>query len=500
MDKFEDKSTPNASRSPDCAVIGGGPAGLTAALEFLKHGFVPIVLEKDHIVGGIARTESFKGFHFDMGGHRFFTKSAYVNETWQSLLGNDLLLRPRLSRILYQHKFFAYPPRLWNTLSGLGLGESIAVLASYLRWQLFPHRRVETFEHWVTNAFGKRLFEIFFKTYTEKVWGIPCTELRAEWAAQRIKDLSLWVVLKNVIRKAGTKVATLIDRFHYPRRGPGMMWESARQRICEEGGEVFLNAEVVRINRSGNRIDRVMVSEVGRQRSISARYFVSSMPLPELIRKLDPPPPPEVLSAAGDLKYRDFLMVCLIAEDTDLFPDNWIYVHEPGVKVARIQNPANWSADMTPDTSKSSIALEYFCNEGDEMWLTADVELIALASSEIEAIGLAAADKVIDGCVYRVAKAYPVYDTTYAVSLSTVRNFCDGLKNLRTIGRNGLHRYNNMDHSMLTAMYATRMLLFGEHHDIWSINAEQEYHEEVLGPGRSFRKETGERRKVLGGP
>jgi len=490
MEKFKHKSIPSDSRLPDCVVIGGGPAGLTAALEFVKHDLLPVVLEKDHIVGGIARTESYKGFNFDMGGHRFFTKSAYVNETWHDLLNSDLLLRPRLSRILYQRKFFAYPPQLWNTLRGLGLRESMKVLASYMRWQLSPYRRVKTFEHWMTNAFGKRLFEMFFKTYTEKVWGISCTELRAEWAAQRIKNLSLSVVLKNIIRKTGTKVATLIDRFHYPRRGPGMMWEAARQRICEKGGEVRLNAEVVRVNRRGNRIDSVVVSEVGRQRSISARLFVSSMPLPELMRKLDPPPPPEVLTAARDLKYRDFLMVCLIVDDTDLFPDNWIYVHEPGVQVARIQNPTNWSEDMTPDTTKSSLALEYFCNEGDELWRTADAELIALASREIEDIGLATADKVIDGCVYRVPKAYPVYDATYAASLSTVRNFCDGLENLRTIGRNGLHRYNNMDHSMLTAMYATRMLLFGEHHDIWSINAEQEYHEKVTGPRRPFSKGT----------
>jgi protoporphyrinogen oxidase len=488
MDNFEQKSVTDPSRSPDCIVIGGGPAGLTAALEFISHDLVPVVLEKDHLVGGIARTESYKGYKFDMGGHRFFTKSAYVNETWRDLLNNDLLLRPRLSRILYKHTFFAYPPRLWNTLNGLGLKESITVLASYMRWQIFPHRRVETFEHWVTNAFGKRLFEIFFKTYTEKVWGISCTELRAEWAAQRIKDLSLWVVLKNFIRKTGIKVATLIDRFHYPRRGPGMMWEAARKRICERGGQVRLNAEVVRVNRSGNRIDSIVVSEAGRQSSISARRFISSMPLPELVRKMDPPPPPEVLAAARDLKYRDFLMVCLIVDDTDLFPDNWIYVHEPGVQVARIQNPANWSDEMAPDRNKSSLALEYFCNEGDELWRTADAELIALASRETEVIGLAAADKVIDGCVFRVAKAYPIYDTTYATSLSTVRKFCDGLLNLRTVGRNGLHRYNNMDHSMLTAKYATRMLLFGEHHDIWSINAEQEYHEEVTAPRRPFNK------------
>lgn len=480
MEKSGQKSVFNSSRPPDCVVIGAGPAGLTAALELVKRDLVPLVLEKYHLVGGISRTESYKGFSFDLGGHRFFTKSAYVNNLWKNLLNNDLLLRPRLSRIMYQHKFFIYPPQLWNTLKGLGPKESMAVLASYIRWQLFPYRHITTFEHKMTNAFGKRLFEIFFKTYTEKVWGISCTELRAEWAAQRIKDLTLWVVLKNFIRKTGTKVTTLIDQFHYPRRGPGMMWEAAQQRIREGGGEVRLNAEVVRVNRIGNHIDSVVVSEMGYQRSISAQMFISSMPLPELLEKMDPPPPPDVLRAARNFKYRDFLMVCLIVDDTDLFPDNWIYVHEPNVQVARIQNPGNWSDEMTPDKTKSSLIMEYFCNEGDKLWGTPDDDLIALATREIEDIGLAAGEKVIDGCVYRIVKAYPVYDSTYAGSLSTVKNFCDGLENLRTIGRNGLHRYNNMDHSMLTALYAVRMLLFGEnHHDIWSINAEQEYHEEV---------------------
>ncbi len=472
-----DKPVPDADQSADCIVIGAGPAGLAAALELVRHSHVPLVLEKAPIVGGLARTESYQGFNFDMGGHRFFTKSDTVNEMWQDLLGEELLLRPRLSRIFYRRRFFAYPPRLWNTLVGLGPQESVRVLASYLYWQSFPYRRVETFEQWVTNAFGRRLFERFFKTYTEKVWGIPCTELRAEWAAQRIKDLSLWVMMKNLVRKTGTRVTTLVEQFHYPRLGPGMMWEAARRRIHGGGGEVRMNTDVVRVHRNGMHIDRIVVREGEREYSIAAGLFVSSMPLPELIGKLDPPPPPPVLAAAGELKYRGFLTVCLIVDATDLFSDNWLYVHEPGVRVARIQNYKNWSRAMVANETTSGLGLEYFCNRNDALWRMDDTELIALAGRELEAIGLAPASKVIDGQVYRIADAYPVYDSKYEANLAQVRDFCDGLENLRAVGRNGLHRYNNMDHSMLTGMYAVRMLLFGEHHDLWAINTEQEYHE-----------------------
>lgn len=459
-------------------IIGAGPAGLAAALELVKLGYQPLVLEKSHIVGGIARTDTYKGFYFDMGGHRFYTKSEPVESIWKRLLGKDFLTRPRLSRIYYRHKFFNYPPKLWNTLSGLGVLESIKILSSFCRWQLAPYRNVTTFEHWVTNAFGKRLFEIFFKTYTEKVWGISCSELRAEWAAQRIKNLSLSIVIKNFIYKSRNQVTTLIDEFRYPRLGPGMMWNAARRHILENNGEVKLNVEVVRILRDRNRVIGVVIRENNADREISGQCFISSMPISEMIMKLDPPPAPEILAAARDLKHRDFLTVCLIVAHPDLFPDNWIYIHEPNVRVARIQNYKNWSSAMIPDPTKSSLGMEYFCNRGDALWTMSDVDLIALASREIEAIGLAPSKAVIDGCVYRLANAYPVYDSTYENSLKTVRTFCDRLENLRTVGRNGLHRYNNMDHSMLTGMLAARMLVLGEEHDLWRINAEQEYLEQ----------------------
>jgi protoporphyrinogen oxidase len=469
----------NLDKDAKCIVIGAGPAGLAAALEFIEHGFRPLVLEKGHIVGGIARTDTYKGFHFDMGGHRFYTKSEYVQETWASLLGKEFLARPRLSRIYYQDKFFNYPPKLWNTLKGLGFVESARILSSFLRWKLVPYRNVKTFEHWVTNAFGKRLFEIFFKTYTEKVWGISCSELRAEWATQRIKNLSLSVVIKSFIFKSRNQATTLIEQFRYPRLGPGMMWNAARRCIIERNGEVRMNVEVIRILRQKNRVTGLIIHENGVEKEIPGQAFVSSMPISELIKKIEPAPPPEILAAAENLKHRDFLTVCLIVDQQNLFPDNWIYVHVPNVRVARIQNYKNWSEAMIPDSTQTSLGMEYFCNQGDELWSMEDRDLVALARREVDAIGLASSEKVIDGCVYRLANAYPVYDSTYASSLKTVRSFCDELENLRTIGRNGLHRYNNMDHSMLTGMLATRMLVLGEQHDLWSINAEQEYLEQT---------------------
>ena len=460
-------------------VIGGGPAGLTAAYEITKLDRKPIVLERDGIVGGIARTESYKGFHFDMGGHRFFTKAEEVNKLWHEVLRDDFLVRPRLSRIYYKKKFFHYPLKALDALAGLGPVEALLILLSYVRWQLFPYEKEETFDQWVTNRFGKRLFEAFFKTYTEKVWGIPCSELKAEWAAQRIKDLSLKAVLISLFLKPGDKIKTLIERFEYPRLGPGMMWRAVRQRIEARGGEVRLNQDVIRVHRRGGTIEGVEVSNEGHVETVRGAHFISSMPVTEFVKRLEPPPPAAVLEAASRLKYRDFLAVCLIVNKPDLFPDNWIYIHEPDVRVGRIQNFKNWSPEMVPDVSKTSLGLEYFCNEGDALWSMADADLVELGRREIDKIGLARYADVEDGCVFRVPKAYPVYGSDYRTHLEVIREFMDGLTNCRTVGRNGLHRYNNQDHSMLTGMFAVRNLLFGEQNDLWSINADMEYHEEI---------------------
>ena len=460
-------------------VVGGGPAGLTAAYELTKFGHRPVVFEKLDTVGGLARTANYKGFHFDMGGHRFFTKVPEVQKMWQEVLPDDFLRRPRLSRIYYRGKFFNYPLKPFNALRGLGLLQSILVILSYLRWHFFPYRREDTFEQWVTNRFGRRLFLTFFKTYTEKVWGIPCSTLKAEWAAQRIKDLSLKTAVMNMFFKPKRLIKTLIEEFDYPRLGPGMMWNAVKQEIERRSGSVHLRSDVLRIHRTGNRIDSLVVRCDGEERTVAATDFISSMPITEFIKKLEPPPPPEVLEAASRLTYRDFLTVCLVVNRPDPFPDNWIYIHSPDVKVGRIQNFKSWSPEMVPDPAKSSLGLEYFCTEGDEVWTMSDVDLIALGKREVERIGLARQGDVEDGCVVRVDKAYPVYDSDYREHLERLRSYVDRFKNFQTIGRNGLHRYNNQDHAMLTGMMAVRNAVLAEKNDLWSVNTDQEYHEEI---------------------
>ena len=460
-------------------VIGAGPAGLTAAYELAKAGRNPIVLEKSHTVGGLSRTESYKGFYFDMGGHRFFTKSKAVSDMWREVLTDEFLQRPRLSRIFYKKRFFHYPLKPINVLSGLGLIESVRIFLSYVWWHLFPFRIEETFEHWVTNRFGQRLFLNFFKTYTEKVWGIPCSELKAEWAAQRIKDLSLKQVVLSMFRKPGTSIKTLIEQFEYPRLGPGMMWKAVAKSVEDHGGEVRINHDVIRICRDGNCVSSIVVASNGCTDHIEGDEFVSTMPITDLVKKLAPEAPQAVLDAAGELKYRAFLTVCLIVDQQDLFDDNWIYIHDPTVKVGRIQNYKNWSPDMVPDSNKTGLGLEYFCDEGDDLWSMSDEDLIELAKGEIHYLGLANRSGVEDGCVFRVAKSYPVYDSDYREHLAVLREFVEGLDNLQTIGRNGLHRYNNQDHAMLTGMLAVSNILEGTDHDLWNVNADQEYHEEV---------------------
>jgi protoporphyrinogen oxidase len=466
-------------------VIGGGPAGLTAAVELCRLKIPVTVLEKDHLVGGIARTESYKGYHFDIGGHRFFTKIGEVEQFWNELMGGDFLLRPRTSRIFYQGKFYDYPLRAFNALSNLGLWTSAEVMLSYFQSQLFPYPREDTFEEWVSNRFGKKLYRIFFKTYTEKVWGIPCSEIRAEFAAQRIKGLNLPVAVWNAIFGPGRGkdvIKTLIEQFHYPRFGPGMMWQKATDYVRAHGGRVELENEVARVCHANGRFTHVVARDAsGVERQWEATDVISTMPISELIHKLEPEAPAEVHAAASGLTYRDFLSVILIVDQPHLFPDNWIYIHAPEVKVGRVQNFKNWSPEMVPDPGKTSLGLEYFCTEGDELWHTSDEALIALGKREMEQIGLLRARDVVDGTVVRQRKAYPVYNATYGGYLETIKGHLATFANLQTVGRNGLHKYNNQDHSMLTAMLAVRILL-GETHDVWNVNTERSYHEEIRIP------------------
>jgi protoporphyrinogen oxidase len=463
-------------------IVGAGPAGLTAAYELQKRSKAhrPIVLEASDDVGGIARTESYKGFRFDIGGHRFFTKVKEVEALWHEVGGEDFVLRPRLSRIFYRGKYYDYPLKIFNALANMGPIEAFQIMMSYMRWRVSPHPEEENFEQWVTNRFGRRLFEHFFKSYTEKVWGIPCTEIRADWAAQRIKNLSLTKAVLNAVTGAND-TTSLIEEFEYPRLGPGQMWERFRDAVRRSGGEVRMKSAVTKVFRDGNRVTAVEAVDYSgaepRAHRIAADWFVNSMAIKDLIHAFDPPPPPHVVAAADRLKYRDFLIVTLILDHPDPFPDNWIYIHAPEVKVGRIQNFRSWSPDMVPEADKASIGMEYFCHEGDGLWTRPDADLIAQAARELEYLGLAKVSNVVDGTVIRQPKAYPVYDGEYREALETVKDWLLTLENFQTVGRNGMHRYNNQDHSMLTAMLAARNIT-GERHDLWNVNVERSYHED----------------------
>ena len=457
-------------------VIGAGPAGLTAAYHLVKNGIKPIVLEQSDKVGGISRTEKYKGYHFDIGGHRFFTKVQEVQDLWYEVLEDDFVKTPRMSRIYYQGKFFQYPLSAFDTLQKLGISESFMIIWSYLQAKRQPLPVEDNLEQWVTNRFGERLYKTFFKTYTEKVWGIPCNQIQAEWAAQRIKGLSVkTAVLNALIGKNDTK--TLIKEFDYPRLGPGMMWERFTEKIEAAGGEVHMNTKVLGMEREGERITRVIAERDGNLIQFEAENFISSMPLNKLVQKMNPVLPSHVVEAANGLKYRDFLIVSLIVDAPDLFPDNWIYIHSPEVKVGRIQNFKNWSVQMVPDASKTCLGMEYFSNIGDSLWSKTDEELIELAKQELKTLGLANGATVEDGVVIRQPKAYPVYDRDYRQHLDVIQDYLQTFKNLQTTGRNGMHRYNNQDHSMLTALLAAKNLL-GEKHDLWDVNTERSYHED----------------------
>jgi protoporphyrinogen oxidase len=466
-------------------IIGAGPSGLTAAYELCKIGVKSVVLEKDEVVGGISRTVNYRGYLFDIGGHRFFTKVKAVDDLWREILEEGKFLkRRRLSRIYYNKKFFHYPLQATNALFGLGIYNSFRTFLSYTKTQLFPIKPELSFEDWISNRFGRRLYHTFFKTYTEKVWGIPCNEISAEWAAQRIKGLSLLSALKNALITSQPKnksniIKTLIDSFEYPEKGPGMMWETVADIIKSKGSQLKLNAGVEKILWQKDKVTALEITTDGKKELIPGTDFISTMPIQELVRKMEPSVPDEVRHAADILSYRDFLTVSLIINKANLFEDNWIYIHDETVKVGRIQNFKNWSPEMVPDPNRTCLGLEYFCFEGDSLWTMSDEDLIKLGTKELGMLELVDPNDVEDGAVVRMPKAYPVYDSKYADALIIIRKFLDGLNNLHLVGRNGMHKYNNQDHSMLTAMLTVKNIM-GANYNVWDVNVEQEYHEEII--------------------
>jgi protoporphyrinogen oxidase len=461
-------------------ILGGGPAGLTAGYLLAKQGHPVIVFEAENQVGGIAKTEVREGpggeYRFDLGGHRFFTKVQEVDDLWHEIMREEFLLRPRMSRIYWRKRFLHYPLQGPDVIRKLGPIELIRCMASYARAKLRPKGEERSLEQWVTNRFGKRLYENFFKSYNEKLWGVPVSEIRAEFAAQRIKGLSFTSAAKSAFfGNKGNEIKSLIGEFHYPRYGPGQMWETMTDDIRRLGGQVLLETPVEALHIEGGHVVRVTAGGV----DYESPYVISSLPLRNTVGLTEPAAPADVRAAAQGLRYRDFLTVSLVLDGEDLFPDNWIYIHEPDVEVGRIQNFRSWSPWMVPDPTKACIGMEYFCFAGDELWEMADDDLVALAMRELEQLGLAKTEALQFGFATRVPKAYPMYDLEYSDRVDTIKSWLAPIENLQQVGRNGLHRYNNSDHSMLTAMRAVDNLLLNTNHDIWAVNAESVYHEEV---------------------
>ena len=491
----------------DVAIIGAGPAGLTAGYLLTKQGKSVAIIEKDETyVGGISRTVEHEGYRFDIGGHRFFSKSQAVVDLWNEILGeDDFVQRPRMSRIYYEGKFYSYPLRAFEALWNLGILRSTVCMASYLQYKFFPKKDVKSFEDWTVNQFGHKLYSIFFKTYTEKVWGMPCDEMSADWAAQRIKGLSLWGAVVDGLKRSlglnkkpndGQAVKTLLETFRYPRLGPGMMWDAARDKILATGkGHVIMGHGLKQLASDGKGGWRMSAEGTEGEVVVEAAHAISSAPMRELSKRLHPLP--QSTLQASDLKYRDFLTVALMVEGEDLFPDNWIYIHDSKVKVGRVQNFRSWSPEMIPDEDMACVGLEYFCFEGDGLWSMENDDLVKLATDEMEILGLVDRKKVKSGAVVRQEKAYPVYDEDYGANVDAMRiELEEKHPTLHLVGRNGMHRYNNQDHAMMTAMLTVENIIAGERlYDTWCVNEDAEYHEagnegaEITLPNRQLTED-----------
>ncbi|MDG6100851.1 NAD(P)/FAD-dependent oxidoreductase [Dactylosporangium aurantiacum] len=491
-----------SGEKPTTVVIGAGPAGLTAAYALAKQNLPVQVFEADKVVGGISQTVERDGWRFDIGGHRFFTKVPEVEALWHEILPDeDFLLRPRMSRIYYRGKLFDYPLKAMNALRNLGVWEAVRCVASYTAARIRPPKDQSHFEGWVSARFGWRLYSIFFKTYTEKVWGMPATALQADWAAQRIKNLSLSSAVINAImpKRNQKDIASLIEEFQYPKYGPGMMWERCTEHVEKLGGSVAMQTWVKTVHRDPEtkKATAVDVADATGERRVPLDHLISSMPLSELVLAMEPAADHDAILAAKDLHYRDFLTVALVVPQEFSFPDNWIYIHDPHVKVGRIQNFGSWSPYMVKD-GRTCLGMEYFVFENDEMWVKSDDDLVAFATAELERLGLVKEGAVEVGYVVRMPKAYPTYDETYQRNVEVLRAWLDAnTTNVHPVGRNGMHRYNNADHSMMTALLTAENIASGTNHDVWEVNVEEEYHEEKSTSDGGAAKGTGRSAPVI---
>jgi len=482
MPSGPDPAIPTRPEGP-VVIIGAGPAGLTAAYELVeRYGITSTVLEADDIVGGISRTVERDGWRFDIGGHRFFTKVPEVEAFWHEILPDeDFMLRPRMSRIFYDGKYYDYPLKASNALRNLGIIEAVRCVLSYVWARIRPPKDMNTLEGWIISRFGKRLYEHFFKTYNEKIWGVPVDKLPADFAAQRIKNLSLFnAALNALLPKRNQKdITSLIEEFQYPKFGPGMMWERCRDLVVAKGCTVEMNTRVVEIrHEDGQAVAVVAETPDGTRTEHPCAHVISSMPISQLLQAMEPTAAPTAVQAAGDLRYRDFVTVALVVPEEYSFPDNWIYVHAKEVQVGRIQNFGSWSPYLVKE-GRTCLGLEFFVFEGDETWNRPDTELIEQGKRELEILGLVAAEKVEAGFVVRMPKAYPFYDQHYKENVARIVEWLeDCAPNVHPVGRNGMHRYNNQDHSMKTAMLTAENIATGSQHDVWSVNVEEEYHEE----------------------
>jgi len=472
------------SEKQPVVIIGGGPAGLTAAYQIVKRGGKVVVYEGDSVVGGISRTVERDGWRFDIGGHRFFTKVREVEELWHEILPNeDFLLRPRMSRIFYEGKYYDYPLKAGNALRNLGPFEAVLCVLSYVWARIRPPKDQTNYEGWLVARFGWRLYRRFFETYTQKVWGVPVKEMPADWAAQRVKSLSLSNAIINALlpKRGQTTITSLIEEFQYPKYGPGMMWERCAELIVAKGGQVHLKSKVTHIHTENGRATGVDVRHRDGSTSYQpAEHVISTMPMAQLVDAFDPPLPEPILEAGHGLHYRDFLTVALVIPEELAFPDNWIYIHAQEVKVGRIQNFGSWSPYLVKE-GRTCLGLEYFVFEGDELWNASDDDLIEQGKRELEYLGLAKAVDVEIGFVFRMPKAYPYYDSHYQANVKTIAEYLKNhASNVHLIGRNGMHKYNNQDHSMFTAMLTVDNI-YGGSHDVWNVNVEEEYHETGKG-------------------